>query len=168
MSDKTHQPVLWQHKQCQPRLIDPRCHTHRHSSHTETLHVTSAWSNCTYRQDETLSNCFCSTLETKQGDTPRTYFQLHPGARFHCVVKCKVSLWQTDTSCAGTANDTSFIFPVRFCHLVFETWVHYRGSGVEWHPSKHPVALDWRGLDPDKQTAVYLRWQIEAPSHLQG
>ncbi len=34
MSDNTHQPVLWQYKQCQCRLIGPMCHTHAHISQT--------------------------------------------------------------------------------------------------------------------------------------
>lgn len=143
MSDNTHQPVLWQHKQCQPRLTDPVRHTHSHISQTLTVCKHVAWSGwtCRPRQDPTH---FILGINTVSPVTRKFYEASSCAHRFihalhtdlDSMITCKMPFWQADTSYSSASHFTSFIFPGQSRHLVFETWVHYWESGQSGtHPS---------------------------------
>lgn len=145
LSDNTHQPILWQHKQCHPRLMDPLRHTHSHISQTLTgsKHVASMWSGWTCRPQQDQTH-FILGINTVSPVTRKFYEAISCAHGFihalqtdlDSMITCRMPRWQADTSYSSASHFTSFIFPGQSCHLVFETWVHYLESGQSGtHPS---------------------------------
>lgn len=94
ISDNTHQLVLWQHKQCQHKLIDLLWRTHSRISNTE------AKRRHNHHLGKILSvQCLGN------------YIKWH-SKHMYSFITCTMACWQTDTSCKSISFHISF-------HLIY-------------------------------------------------